>query len=426
LFDTGSSNLWVQSCAQNSGLTPCYDHTKSSTYVANGESFQIQYGSGSATGFVSFDTVTWGDLVIPNTPFAEVTADPGIGGSGIQGILGMAFQSISVDNLDPTFNFAVENGVIKTNSFAFYLPSDPALKGEMTLGGFDPARIPSGSALFSIPLSAETYWQVTVSQMTFGTTVLGTNVAAIVDTGTSLIAVPATMFNTIKTATGAVLDQNSGLYTVSCATVANLPTFNTVFSGTSIPLTGADYVLQFSSSFCALGFQSFTGNLVILGDVMIRKYYTVFDVANAQVQFAIPTAGATAAAPTTAATTTKAATTTAAPTTAAANPCATNSRVYQQCGGSGYTGVTCCGTDTLHGQSVCASIDTFYSLCVPSSDLGARKNTRMTDNTTKIVAGSLGAAGAIALGGVGFAVVRRIKRNKAQTASFGLLSEPKL
>jgi hypothetical protein len=41
-----------------------YYHDRSSTYVANGSSFSIQYGSGSMEGFVSRDTVEIGGLQV--------------------------------------------------------------------------------------------------------------------------------------------------------------------------------------------------------------------------------------------------------------------------------------------------------------------------------------------------------------------------
>jgi len=55
IYDTGSSNLWVPSktctnCKKDGGK---YDSAKSTKYTKDGQSFALQYGTGSCTGFIS-------------------------------------------------------------------------------------------------------------------------------------------------------------------------------------------------------------------------------------------------------------------------------------------------------------------------------------------------------------------------------------
>ncbi|RYY31439.1 hypothetical protein EON62_06400, partial [archaeon] len=117
IFDTGSSNLWIpaNNCT-NCGLHTKFNAGASSSYVANGAPFYIEYGSGPVSGYLGEDTVNMGGINVPGITFAEITDASGLGlaydiGS-FDGILGMAFQSISVDNLPPVFISMVNQGLV--------------------------------------------------------------------------------------------------------------------------------------------------------------------------------------------------------------------------------------------------------------------------------------------------------------------------
>lgn len=104
--DTGSSNLWIY--ASNCRSVPClthatYNSAKSSTFTADGQDFIIEYGSGGVNGYVANDVAQLGD-VKSTMSFGEVKSVSGATFyvSQMDGILGLAYDSISVDKL-PTF-----------------------------------------------------------------------------------------------------------------------------------------------------------------------------------------------------------------------------------------------------------------------------------------------------------------------------------
>eukprot|EP00246_Nothoceros_aenigmaticus_P013063 TRINITY_DN432_c0_g1_i1.p1 TRINITY_DN432_c0_g1~~TRINITY_DN432_c0_g1_i1.p1 ORF type:complete len:507 (+),score=87.44 TRINITY_DN432_c0_g1_i1:254-1774(+) len=212
IFDTGSSNLWVPSSKCYLSLA-CYFHSrysssKSSTYKANGQSFAIQYGTGSMSGFLSQDHLTIGDLVVKNQVFAEATKEPGLTflAAKFDGILGMGFPEISVDHVVPVFNNMLDQNLLPEPVFSFWLNRDPNAKagGELVLGGVDEKHY-IGNHTYT-PVTKRGYWQIEMGDVFIDGKSTGYctgGCQAIIDSGTSLLAGPTVIVAEINHAIGA-------------------------------------------------------------------------------------------------------------------------------------------------------------------------------------------------------------------------------
>lgn len=294
IFDTGSSNLWVPSGLCESCNHAKYYHSKSSTYKKNGTEFAIRYGSGSLSGFVSTDVVTWAGLKVNDVQFAEATDEPGetFRRGRFDGILGMAFRNISVDDLDPIFQRTWEQKLIPKNMFAFYLPSRTGRAGELVLGGYDESHF-HGDITW-VDLTSETYWETEVDSIGLeGREPSGIR-TVIVDTGTSLIAGPKDEIDAIANHVGAFASPMGGVYIISCAQAKNLPDFEVTMGGRKFVLKGHHYIMKvklLGFPVCILGMVGIDvpaprGPLWILGDTFIRQFYSIFDVENLRMGFA--------------------------------------------------------------------------------------------------------------------------------------------
>lgn len=295
ILDTGSSNLWVPSAECSSlacYLHQKYDHDASETYKKNGSSFEIRYGSGSLEGYVSQDTLLFGDLTIPKQDFAEATNEPGLAFAfgKFDGILGLAYDTISVNKIVPPIYNAIDKGLLDAPQFAFYLGDTAESEdgGVCSLGGYDESKF-KGDITW-LPVRRKAYWEVSFDGIGLGDefAVLKGHGAAI-DTGTSLIALPSQLAEILNAQIGAEKSWN-GQYTVDCAKRDSLPDLTFDFNGHNFTISAYDYTLEVSgsciSAFTPMDFPEPVGPLAIIGDAFLRRYYSIYDLGKDRVGLA--------------------------------------------------------------------------------------------------------------------------------------------
>jgi hypothetical protein len=287
VFDTGSSNLWIPSISCNDDACKGkdqYDSSKSSTYVANGQSIQIQYGTGSMTGILDQDVVTVAGNAVPNTVFGEAQSLADFfAGQPLDGILGLGYPGIAADGVTPVFDAMEAAGLTTDFVFSVYLDSTSGDdNSEIVFGGID-SRYSNANFQY-VPVTQQGYWQVNLAAVYVnGQEVSGCagSCAAIIDTGTSLLVGPAGISQLIS---------SIGNVDATCQNNGQLPVITVTLGSYNFTLPPSVYVLNegdSSSPNCQLGIQESDDlPLWIFGDTFIRNFYTVFDRVNNQVGFA--------------------------------------------------------------------------------------------------------------------------------------------
>ena len=285
--DTGSSNVWVYSGKCYFSVA-CYLHNtyksgQSSTYEKDGKKFKLEYGSGGISGFWSKDTVDFGDLEATTFTLGEVTSASGLAFivGHLDGILGLAYQSISVDNL-PVF---IDSSDTTDHSFSFFM-SHVDEDSYMVLPGTD-SSLYTGSLKYHSVIEQK-YWSLSLTDLKVGSQSIegASDYKGVIDSGTSLIVGSTDIVQPMIDMIGKVDE--------TCADNSGLPKVTFKFDNTEYELGPEDYVVEvdsFLGKACLLGIQAAefpSGfNYLIVGDVFMRKFYTHFDKEKNRVGFAL-------------------------------------------------------------------------------------------------------------------------------------------
>jgi cathepsin D len=186
-FDTGTSDFFLPDikCA-NCGDHTRYNSSASSTSKPVGEPFSIQYSDGenvfrpNVSGALYNDAVTVGSLTATRqilgaatqyAPNLEALAD---------GVMGMAFQSISAYNATPFWQSVFAEDQMDSPVFALKLAASGS---ELTIGGLN-STLYTGNVTF-VPVDVPGYWQTNFTSLTVAGKSIVNNTSCIIDSVSS-------------------------------------------------------------------------------------------------------------------------------------------------------------------------------------------------------------------------------------------------
>lgn len=302
VFDTGSSDLWIP----GGGCEACGDHdtfdnTKSSTYKSvldrsgNLVKFEVDYGSGKVTGFEATDNVSLGGaLQLESVAFGVVDfEDRDIQAFMMDGIAGLAFRGLAMVTKPTLLELLHEQHPDMDYMFSIYLSNSADVASHLVFGAYDLSIVGENATWHYTPvikrgLGDFKYWTVKMYGCEVSNVVLcDQGCYAIVDSGTSGIAIPEDHYDTLVALVTKGL-QNCRDITCYYAKVTDFPTLTLKLApDNEFPLRGRDYVSCSRWGECVVKFQKSAGSSYwILGDVFMEAYYTLYDIANLRVGFA--------------------------------------------------------------------------------------------------------------------------------------------
>lgn len=303
VFDTGSSYLWVPSSScttcQEQGLTESFNCDDSSSCDSLGEEIDIEYGTGMLTGVLVEDNVQLGDYTAEDQIFIDVTEVADFDSFGSNGILGLGLSS-SAGETSTLIDNLKDQGEISNRIFSFYLGGkNGSYLPQFTIDGYDERLIQNGSNLTYCTVTDSYYWGVDINSIKIETSLKETAylfdssknktiTKAIADTGTSLLVIDPETFNLLYEYIYSELScfLLEGYIICNENNLTKYPNITINICGNELVLDPTDYLEQYFDDYILL-IESYEFGYIILGDTFLRKFYTVFDMENNQIGFAV-------------------------------------------------------------------------------------------------------------------------------------------
>ncbi|RKO90914.1 aspartic peptidase domain-containing protein [Blyttiomyces helicus] len=291
-LDTGSRDLWVPgpNCASKDGSCTAGGgpiNLADTSVQSAGLTFSVSYGTGSVTGDVYSAPYTLAGATTSKGYFGVTTCEFN---QPSQGLLGLFFSAGNDGDVTAKVGW-VPIVALGLQSFGFYLSnSDNGDSGTFTTNGFDASHV-SGPFTFEAVQPSSGNWQFDVSH---GSVTIGNNTAdlsvggsvnnAVADTGTTNLIVPTSVATAIWGAIGATNNGSS----IPSSVAQTGPDVDLTFSQTAYSVAASVYVFDIGNGTCASGISggAETFGVSLFGDIFLRNWYSLFDVANSRISFA--------------------------------------------------------------------------------------------------------------------------------------------
>lgn len=298
VFDTGSTNLWVASVLCHTYPCPAesenkfYDPKKSITQEAftgtgltrdPGADIDIMFGTGELRGPLHVDTYRVGPLKVKKQPFAMIREMNGevFSAFPFEGILGLAFKSLSFGGIEPFFERVIQQKLLEHNEFAFYLNVDSQKPSALLWGGIDQSLYDGPLRMF--PVVQAHYWALELVDLRLGKKSLlassgGERIRrVIVDSGTTYFTAPSELYDRVM----------DSVPRAPCSEVEHYKPLTYVLRGADgktydLKVTQETYMVgaeggdECRPSFMRLDINNKYGPALILGEVFMRHFFTVF------------------------------------------------------------------------------------------------------------------------------------------------------
>jgi len=271
--DTGSGDLYLASsaCDKSCNKHDMYDASASSTAHDLRTPFYLEYGDGSTVN----GTLYTDDITIAGYTAKKQTlgAAHHINGdfNGTQflpdGLLGLAFPSMSAYGDSPLFQTLVAQGSLPANSFGMYLSQNYS---ELYLAGRN-NKLYKGDFTY-VPVTHEGYWQTQFEALYFHNKKIASISDAVIDSGTTMILGNRKAVQAFYHHIPGSAPLKSGLYSIPCSFNSSIlfqfgATNFTIQPGTFNIGTVSD-----GSSDCVGGIAANDGfDFWVLGDVFLQN-----------------------------------------------------------------------------------------------------------------------------------------------------------